>query len=326
MKCINKIIIFLIAVLYACALSGCGSEEISLPYEEACVNSAFAVSAVTEGRTDGFAANLCVADGNNESVPETASGKDTYVSAAVFDVNNARTLYNVDVFEQLYPASLTKVMTAIIAMEQTQKNDMVHCSENVKITESGAQVCGLRAGDTLTMADAMDGLLLYSGNDAAVAIAETIAGSTEAFADLMNEKAKSLGATGTHFVNPNGLHDQEHYTTAYDMYLMFNEAIKYDWFKECISKDSCIIKVTDAQGEVRELSFKTTNLYLKGDASAPAGVTVIGGKTGTTNAALNNLVLLSEDAGGKPYISIVMKSNQRVLLYEKMSSILDIIH
>lgn len=326
MKCINRLLMVLTVTAVMLMLGGCGDEKPSLPYDEACVNSAFSVSAVTEGRTEGFASSLCVVEKNNESVSEPEGLKDTYASAAVFDVSNARTLYSVDVFEKLYPASLTKVMTAIVAMEHAQKEDKILCSENVKITEAGAQVCGLKAGDSLTMQDAMDGLLLYSGNDAAVAIAESVAGSVEAFADMMNERALSLGATSTHFVNPNGLHSEEHYTTAYDMYLMFNEAVKHDWFRECISKQNCILNVTDTQGNTRELTFNSTNLYLKGDAVMPQNVTVIGGKTGTTNAALNNLVLLSEDAGGKPYISIVMKSNQRVLLYEKMSSILDIIH
>lgn len=98
------------------------------------------------------------------------------------------------------------------------------------------------------MYDLICGLLLQSGNDCAAAIAEHISGSQEAFAELMNTEAKQLGATGTHFVNPHGLHDENHYTTTYDLYLMFNEALKDQAFLDIISMNSYTAKVTSADG------------------------------------------------------------------------------
>lgn len=312
-------------ILCTFILNGCKSAEPYLAYNEVKELPAFSVDSITSGRADAYTDDLCVVTKDDESVPETDVGRDTYASAAVFDISNARTLYSVNVYEKLYPASLTKVMTAIVAMKYSQKEDIITCSENVKIKEPGAQVCGVAAGDKITMDQAMHGLLMYSGNDVAVAIAENISGSIEDFADLMNQEAAKIGATHTHFVNPNGLHDEDHYTTAYDMYLIFNEAVKYDWFNEIISKDTYITTYETADGGQKEVTWNTTNLYLKGDKAMPEGVTVIGGKTGTTNAALNNLVLLSKDNSGREYISIVMRSKQRDMLYDKMSSILDIV-
>jgi len=306
-------------------LTGCSESKPFMEYDEVKGLSAFSVNTAMSGRAEAYTDNICVVTKDEESVPETEAGRDVYASAALFDVSDSSTLYSMNVYEQLYPASLTKVMTAILAMKYSQKDDIITCSENVKISEAGAQVCGLVAGDKITMDQAMHGLLMYSGNDAAVAIAESISGTTEEFADLMNKEAAKIGATHTHFVNPNGLHDDDHYTTAYDMYLIFNEAIKYDWFKEIINKNTYTTTYETAVGDQKEVTWNTTNLYLKGDKAAPEGVTIIGGKTGTTNAALNNLILLSKDNSGREYISIVMKSKQRDMLYEKMSSILDII-
>jgi D-alanyl-D-alanine carboxypeptidase len=164
-----------------------------------------------------------------------------------------------------------------------------------------------------------------SGNDAAILIAENIGGSVEGFADMMNEEAQQIGATGCHFKNPHGLTEDDHYVTAYDMYLIFNEALKYDVFNEIINTQSYSTIYYDAEGNPKEYSCETTNQYLKGNYQAPGHITVIGGKTGTTNAAQNCLVLLSRDAGGNPYISVIMKCSERGILYEEMTDMLGLI-
>ena len=131
--------------------------------------------------------------------------------------------------------------------------------------------------------------------------------------EMVNEEAQSLMATGTHFVTPNGLHDEDHYTTAYDMYLIFNEAVKYDEFVEIISADSYTAQITGADGAVRSVTWEPTSFYARGAAALPTGATVIGGKTGYTGEAGNCLVLLDQAADGDYYISIVMGAEDKPL-------------
>ena len=158
-------------------------------------------------------------------------------------------------------------------------------SANVRNLESGAQTCGLKEGDQMTLDQALHVLLINSANDAAIMIAEGIAGSVEAFADMMNQEALEIGATNSHFVNPHGLSDNDHYTTVYDMYLITNAAIQYDRFNEIIHMKEYQTVYYDKSGNAKDLSVNSTNYYLQGNADAPSGITVLGGKTGTTNAA-----------------------------------------
>ena len=159
-------------------------------------------------------------------------------AAVLFDVNNKKVLYSKNAHERLYPASLTKVMTALVALQNASPDTVLTATDSVKITESGAQLCGLKAGDTMTLDQALHILLMYSANDAAMLIAENIGGSVDHFVEMMNEEAQRLGATNTSFANPHGLSDDNHYTSAYDLYLIFNEAIKYDSFNEIIHMTS----------------------------------------------------------------------------------------
>ena len=199
---------------------------------------------------------------------------------------------------------------------------MITVSSNMGNLESGAVVCGLAEGDQLTLNQALHALLIKSANDAAVAIADHIGGSVEGFADMMNEEAQAIGATNSHFVNPHGLNAENHYVTAYDMYLIFNEALKYDTVNEIISMTSYDTVYTDKNGNEKTLSVKNTNQYLAGNVAAPDRVTVIGGKTGTTSAAGNCLILLARDTSGNPYIAVILKSAERGILYTEMNALL----
>ncbi len=264
-----------------------------------------------------FAEHLCVPAGDTEA--------DLSISAeagALFDISRAEVLYSKNALAQMYPASTTKIMTALIALEEGNLEDTVTVTEAAVITEAGATLCGIKPGDRLTLTDLLYGLMLPSGNDAANAIAIHMSGSVEAFAERMNERARRLGATGTHFMNPSGLHDENHYTTAYDLYLMFNEALKYPLFREIIGIQSYTANYTDAEGNPVSKTWNVGNWYQKGDRQPPEGVTVLGGKTGTTQAAGNCLVMGNADASGDEYISIVMKAAGRPALYDNMSNII----
>ncbi|MEE1498219.1 MAG: serine hydrolase, partial [Clostridium sp.] len=214
------------------------------------------------------------------------------------------------------------VMTALIAIEEGELSDTVQVTKDAVITESGASLCGIKPGDTLTMEQLLYGLLIPSGNDAANAIAVHMSGSVEAFAERMNEKARQLGATQTHFKNPSGLSDPEHYTTAYDLYLIFNEAMKLPKFREIIGADAYTASYTDAQGNAVSKTWKVGNWYQNGETETPEGLTVLGGKTGTTQAAGYCLIMAEQDEAGKEYISIVLKAENRQGLYKNMTNII----
>lgn len=269
--------------------------------------------------TDGFAADLCVVTDESAYDP----GFITSEAGALFDVNNRQTLYSKDAFETMYPASITKVMTALIAIKYGNLEDTVTVTEDAVINEPGATLCGIKPGDKLTLEQLLYGLMLPSGNDAAAAIAIHMDGSIEAFADQMNEEARKLGAVDSHFVNPHGLHSENHYTTAYDLYLIFNEAFKYPVFREIIETKSYTANYTSAAGDSVSKTWKCSNQFITGERDTPQGVTVLGGKTGTTKAAGYCLIIASkDDATDGNYISVVLKSDSRPHLYDNMTNII----
>lgn len=300
--------------------TGCGQAQYDMPYTTDSEVSSFRIVNLEEDRgiAAPFASDLCVVNTNIEEadIGITAS------AAGLFDINKKETIYAKNVHEKLYPASLTKVMTALVALKHGSSDMLLTATPNVKILESGAQVCGINAGDQMTLDQALHLLLINSANDAAVMIAEGIAGSVEAFADMMNEEALALGATNTHFVNPHGLSDDNHYTTAYDMYLIMNAAVNYGLFTEIIHMDSYSTVYTDQNGASKEINVNNTNYFIQGTTQAPSGVTVLGGKTGTTNAAGHCLILLSRDSSSNPYIAVIMRADSRDELYEQMSDLL----
>ncbi len=267
-----------------------------------------------------FASDLCVVDGDKAGGFQIDMSKAG--SAALFSLSDQETIYAKNVYEQLAPASLTKIMTALVALKYGSPDDMLTATSNVKITESGAQTCGLKEGDQMTLTQALHILLINSANDAAVLIAEGVGGSVEGFCELMNKEAKAIGATNSNFQNPHGLTADSHYVTAYDMYLIFNEALKYDLINDIIAMPTYTTVYKDKSGDDKEISVNTTVQYLQGEENAPNSITVLGGKTGTTAAAGNCLVLLSKDSAGKSYISVILRAEGRDILYGTMSDLL----
>ena len=164
--------------------------------------------------------------------------------------------------------------------------------------------------------------MLPSGNDAGAAIAIHMSGSIDAFADKMNEEAKRLGATDTHFMNPHGLTNADHYTTAYDLYLIFNEALKQPEFRKVTGTTSYTADYTDGSGNPVSTTWEGGNWYMVGQRQTPDGLTVFSGKTGTTSAAGFCLIMASRDQKEKEYISVVLKAPSRPGLYDNMTNII----
>ncbi len=274
-------------------------------------------------KTEGFAASLCVGE---DGVSIDGIEFQETQSAALFDLDNKTIRYSQNMYQRLYPASMTKIMTALLALEQGNLDQIVTISQSAVNLEAGSQVCGFVAGDQVSLGILINCLLVYSGNDAAAAIAETIGGSQDNFVSMMNQRAAALGMTGTHFTNPHGLQDEQHYTTAYDIYLMLNEAMKNQDFVSIIQLGSYTANYKSEEGTAKSITLTATDHYLTGEATAPKGVTVLGGKTGTTGVAGNCLALISQNAYGSPFISIISNASTKELLYQQMNSLLGTIN
>ena len=319
MKCIGKLTITCLALTTASAIlfSGCGKkEEVVAAYEAENYNKELYTGKL-------FAEDLCIANGNisMDGAPDPAGTH----AIGLFDLEGKKTDFAYNVQERLYPASTTKIMTALLAIENADLEDKVTISANADARTFAADesTCGIKKGDEMTLEDLLNGLLLHSGNDNAVAIAEHVSGSIEEFAKLMNERAESLMATGTHFTNPSGLHDENHYTTAYDLYLIFNECIKHPEFVDIIQSSSYTANIKGADGTLRQETWEPSHFYAQGEAVPPENASIIGGKTGTTKLAGNCLILLEEDQNGKPFISIVMGADTKDLLYQDMTALIE---
>lgn len=306
-------------VLAAVVLTGCApkvSDE--LAYTDMRVDAVYASLQEAESRAGTFAENLCVITGEEEQSDPQVNAE----AAAVFGIDDQAVLFQKQAFERLYPASITKVMTALVALKYGNLEDMVTVGEEAVITEAGASLCNIKPGDTLTMEQLLYGLMLPSGNDAGASIAVHMAGSMDGFSEMMNREARALGATDSHFLNPHGLHDENHYTTSYDLYLIFNEAYRYPEFRKIIGTKEYAVSYTDGEGNEKSQTWKNSNRYLTGERETPAGLTVLGGKTGTTQAAGYCLIMVSENSDGRDYISVVLKAGSRPNLYDNMTNII----
>lgn len=219
----------------------------------------------------------------------------TAQTAILIDAKTGDVLYEKDADKQIYPASTTKMMTAILAIEKTKPFRIVTVSKRAAEEEgSSAELC---AGDRVQMNDMLYGLMLPSGNDAAVAIAEAMDGSVEKFVERMTQKAHDIGAKHTQFTNPNGLPDERHYTTARDLATIARYAYKNKRFRKIVKTEFKTIRVQNT-GRVIEL-YNTNELL-----GAMAGCDGI--KTGTTRAAGQCLVA-SATHGEVSLIAVVMK-------------------
>lgn len=315
--------IMLCSLIISMSLTGCKkANDMQMSFQDSDNFDGFMNTSKNHTWTSEFMSNkLCVVPkGEDKGTDSNITG----ISSLLFETNQHKVMYADNIYERIYPASLTKLLTALVVFQTANLDDIVTISYNAShITEVGAKLCGFKEGDKIALVDLLGVLLIYSGNDAGIAIAEHVSGSEEEFCKLMNETAKKLGAVDTNFLNSHGLHDENHYTTAYDLYLIFNELLKYDKFIEFVKLPSYKVNYLNSSKEDVQITFYTTNRYLKKQSKSPAGTTVIGGKTGTTNAAGNCLMLLVEDEKENSYISLVLKASTSDDLYRQMNVLLE---
>lgn len=233
--------------------------------------------------------------------------------AILIDMDTSEILYEKNSHSQFYPASTTKIMTAILAIEHGNMDDIVTIDQEVVDLTDGSHIA-LEPGEQLSLEHLLNALLIESANDAAVAIAKHISGSVENFSKLMNEKAKSIGALNTNFVNPNGLPNEEHMTTAYDLALIGRYAMENEKFRSIVKNYTYTIPITNKKTEPRPLKSANRLLYSTEKIDVDGKLTPIkydgvnGVKSGYTVAAQQCLVTSLEKDGHR-LIAVVLKSN-----------------
>lgn len=222
----------------------------------------------------------------------TTTSEEVSVNAPVallMDANTGKILYEKNAYDKRYPASTTKIMTAILALENRDLSHVAKVSYDAIFTVPvGYSNANLQLDEELTMEQLLNVLLIPSANDAANVIAEDIGGSVESFASMMNTKAIEIGCTNTHFVNANGVHDEDHYSTAYDLALMGRYAMQNETFRELVTTVRYTLPVTNKYDKADRI-FLTTN-KLVNSKSGQYYEYATGVKTGYTDAAGNCIV------------------------------------
>ncbi|HCW03848.1 MAG TPA: D-alanyl-D-alanine carboxypeptidase, partial [Clostridium sp.] len=223
------------------------------------------------------------------------------LAAITLDYETGEIIYAKDIDEKMYPASTTKLMTALLLAENKEKSDSITYTESAYKQPAYSLrsniYFNLKVGDTMSAADVMNSLLLFSGNDTAYMVADAVAGDADSFIKMMNEKAKALGMSSTNFVTANGLHDPNHYTTAYDLAILGASAYKNEWVRESMgTKEAKITLLTTGQPAYIE----NRNKLLGVDGN-------LGGKTGYTDLAGKCLVSVYERDGRK-IVGVVLRA------------------
>ncbi|QQE81350.1 D-alanyl-D-alanine carboxypeptidase [Alicyclobacillus sp. SO9] len=230
-------------------------------------------------------------------------------SAVVLDATTGKFLYQKHADKPMFPASTTKLMTAILLVTHTEPDDVIYVSK-AAAHEPRVRL-GLKPGTELTADEALHALLMKSANDVAYAVAESVGGSQEGFARMMNLKARLLGCTNTNFVTPNGLHDDEHRASAHDIALILAEAVKH---REIVQT------MQDTHYTVHGKAIRNGNrfMYLK---NSPFGQ-IIGGKTGYTSKAMYCLAF-SVRQGNHVLVSVVLGAPRKSLMYRETRRLLE---
>jgi D-alanyl-D-alanine carboxypeptidase (penicillin-binding protein 5/6) len=249
-------------------------------------------------------------------------------SAILIDGSSGRILYDRNAYTQMYPASITKIMTGLLALENSNINDMVTASPTaISSISLDSSNIGMLIGEEMSMEHLLYALLVASANEAANVIAEDISGSIGDFVELMNQRAKELGTKNTHFTNTNGLPNDEHYTTAYDMALIAKQAMTIPEFRKIVATSYYEMPPTNKYSEVRYLSntnYLINKAHVKPDANYiyPEATGI---KTGWTSKA-NHTLVASAKKGDLELITVVMgseKEGNRIYSYEDTIKLFD---
>ena len=245
---------------------------------------------------------------------------------AVIMVNNEtkECLAAHNVHRRIYPASMTKLMTGLVVCDAIEQgklslDEVIELEHDISFDSSLSVVqSNLYKGCRISVRNLLTALMLSSYNDYAIILAERVGGSVEGFAELMNQKAREIGATNSHFTNPHGLDDLDHYTTAYDLYLIVNAAADCEILEEIDQYSSYTYSWTDANGESWDDTATATNYYLNDGASLPSNISILAWKTGTTTGA-GNCLAMKVKINDATYTMMVADGESKTDLYAKYS-------
>lgn len=226
-------------------------------------------------------------------------------TAIVMDMDTEEILYAKGIDEKRAPASTTKILTAMLAIEKVPFETQITFTDEVNNIEAGSTHIGIKPGETLTMKDCAYAILLASANEVSSGVAEYIGTTVPAFVDMMNQRAKELGCTNTHFVNANGLYDENHYTTARDLAIIAKAAFQNETFREVVKTPYYIVPKTNITDEERWLN-NHHKMILQGSEYYEG---CLGGKTGYTEKAGNTLVTYAERNGRKLVCALLADVN-----------------
>lgn len=224
--------------------------------------------------------------------------------AILINLTTGEIIFEHDAHERVYPASLTKIMTVLVGIEQAESETMTVNADFTRLMLDNASIAGFENGEERTLMDVLHGAMLPSGADATATIAYNIAGSYEAFVELMNQKASALGMDNTHFTNASGLHDENHYTTAYEMAILLRYALEQPRFREVFT--ASVYPFTTGLGEQRVMS---STLFANLSTTEFVGGEMIGGRTGFTNEAGRCLASLAT-SGTDEFILVTLGADQ----------------
>lgn len=312
----------LAGILFLCIalLSGCGRQELTNEYvnrnQSSIAEDKITVESVKQ--VEAFSSSLAIIphDYKNSFDLDEAIGELLLVNE---DTN--KVLYSSSSMQSTAMASTTKLMTAYVVLTHCKDlNEVVTVKHDI-ILEDGAVSIYLGPGDQITVDELLHGLLIFSANDCAVVLAEYISGSVDAFAELMNETAKEIGATRSQFKNPHGLDARGHYSCAYDLYLIFQKDLENEYFRKLISTKKYAVHYQRGS-ETMEVEEENTNQYFQKRYPTPEGITLVGGKTGTTTNAGHCLVLSGVNEKGEYLIGVVLNATDNNQLYETMTKLL----
>ena len=248
--------------------------------------------------------------------PELPADPDILAKAALLvDANTGAVAYAKNEHQELYPASLTKIMTALLTLEAidagklSMDQELTATATALEGLSADGSSAGIKVGETMSVRNLLYCMLVVSANEACDILAEAVSGSVSAFVDAMNAKAAELGCENTHFVNPNGLHDPQHYTSAWDMYLITKAAMEYPDFMTICDTAAYTIPATNLSGE-RKL-YTTNHLLSNWRVIGYRNTEAHGIKTGSTDAAGHCLVS-SAMRGSLHFISVILGAERVV--------------
>ncbi len=314
LKKISCVLLSLIVVL----MTSCKSSSMSYKSNNLMDNLYLAN---TDTYATGTAKNIVIPDITTNEGLESI-GAESYFIASTNRFDSDYTKYMLP-YKRVAIASLTKLMTALVVLKNCKNLDEKYyvTTETVDLDKDVSKA-NLKVGDEISVRDLLYGLLVPSGNDAAMCLAENLVGSYDNFIIMMNNEAEMLGATNTHFANPHGLDSDYHFSTAYDLFLIMRELIKYPEFLEISTTREFKANIKGSDDVVRTETWQNTNFFVTGELLINDNVKLLAGKTGSTENAGYCLALYTQNKNsGDEYISIVLNAKSKRNVYYNSNSL-----